>query len=168
MQITIPKSSLVILCGPAACGKTTFARRHFRHTAIVSSDRCRAMLTDREHAIWASPEAFELFYLILDKRLKFGRLTVADSTALSKDARRKLRRIARRHNRPTMLIVFNIPKNVCLERDRSRRRRVGTEVIERHTARLSDALNEIERETYDAVYILNEKDVDEAKVSVQR
>jgi len=167
MKILIPKTSLVILCGPAACGKSTFARQHFRRTAVVSSDRCRAMLTDSEHAIWASPQAFELFHLILDKRLRFGRLAVADSTALSKDARRTLRRIARNNGRPTVLIVFNIDRVTCLEQDRSRRRRVGTEIVDKHSERLAEVLNEIRHETHDAVYILNQKDVYRAKVIVE-
>ncbi|HUW31381.1 MAG TPA: AAA family ATPase, partial [Planctomycetota bacterium] len=69
MKITLPDPCLVILCGPAGCGKSTFARRHFTSTHIVSSDRCRALLADTEDARWASAEAFELFHKIIEMRL---------------------------------------------------------------------------------------------------
>jgi predicted kinase len=164
MQIVIPPESLIILCGPAACGKSTFARRHFRRTWIVSSDRCRAMLSDSAAAQWASPEAFELFHTIIDKRLALRRLTVADSTALAKEARRDLRRIARARGRPVVLVIFNVSKKTCLERDQTRRRRVGEGVIAAHMEKLNAAIKDARTERYDAVYILNEKEMDEVKV----
>lgn len=106
MRIRVEASSLVVLCGPAGSGKSTFAARHFAPTAIVSSDRCRAMLGDDERNLSVSPEAFELFHTIIDRRLRLDRLTVADSTALRPDARRTLLEIARRHAAPVSLVVF--------------------------------------------------------------
>ena len=164
MEIVIPRPGLVILCGPAACGKSTFARRHFRPTQIVSSDRCRAMLTDSAGAQWASSQAFELFHTIIEKRLALGRLTVADSTALSKEARRDLRRIARAAGAPVVLIIFNISEKTCLERDEKRRRRVGEEVVAAHVDKLNAALGDTRRERYHAVYILDEKEMDRARM----
>src|ERR1043165_3362479 len=38
------RPSVVVLCGPAGCGKSTFAARHFRPTQIISSDHCRALV----------------------------------------------------------------------------------------------------------------------------
>jgi len=168
MQIVIPAGSLVILCGPAACGKSTFARRHFRRTQIVSSDRCRAMLTDSPATQWASSEAFELFHIIIDKRLALGRAAVADSTALSKQARRDLRRIARARRKPVVLIVLNVSKSTCLERDAGRRRRVGEEVIGAHIAKLNDALKDLRNEKYDAVHILNETEMDRVRIKMRK
>jgi len=160
MRITLPDPCLVILCGPAGCGKSTFARRHFKSTQIVSSDRCRAMLTDTEDAMWASAEAFELFHKVIEMRLKFRRLTVADSTALGKPARSALRRIARETGRPAILIVFNVSLETCLARDVTRRRRVGREVIARQIEKLEQAITDIRTERFDAIYILDEKEMD--------
>ncbi|NQT19850.1 MAG: AAA family ATPase [Planctomycetes bacterium] len=165
MEIAIPSPGLVILCGPAACGKSTFARRHFRPTQVVSSDRCRAMLTDSAGAQWASGQAFELFHTIIEKRLALGRLTVADSTALSKTARRDLNRIAKAADTPVVLIIFNVSKDTCLERDGKRRRRVGEDVVAAHIEKLDIALKETRNERYHAVYILDEKEMDRAQVS---
>ena len=168
MQIVIPADGLIILCGPAACGKSTFARRHFRRTQIVSSDRCRAMLTDSPATQWASGEAFELFHMIIDKRLGLNRLTVADSTALSKPARRDLRRIARARRKPALLIVFNVSKQDCFKHDAGRRRRVGEDVIDAHIEKLNTALKDIRNEKYDSVYVLDEKEMEEAKVKKRK
>src|SRR5437588_952732 len=44
MKITIPKLSLVVLIGASGSGKTTFARKHFLPTEILSSDACRALV----------------------------------------------------------------------------------------------------------------------------
>ena len=49
MHITIPKRSLVIPIGPSGSGKSTFARRHFLPTEILSSDACRALVSDEEN-----------------------------------------------------------------------------------------------------------------------
>src|SRR6202043_548898 len=49
MNISIPKLSLVVLIGPSGSGKSTFARQHFLPTEILSSDACRALVSDEEN-----------------------------------------------------------------------------------------------------------------------
>ena len=49
MKISIPNLSLVVLMGPSGSGKSTFARKHFLPTEILSSDACRAMVSDNEN-----------------------------------------------------------------------------------------------------------------------
>src|SRR2546427_5122507 len=109
MVVRVPDPSLVVLCGPAGSGKTTLARRHFRDTAIVSSDRCRAMIADDESDIRVSRDAFELFHHVIEVRLRHGRLTVADSTALLPDAPRARRQIARRFEVPVIALLLDVP-----------------------------------------------------------
>jgi protein phosphatase len=88
MDITIPELALVVLIGAAGSGKSTFAQRRFPPTAIVSSDRCRAMISDDENDQSASAEAFALAHAIVGKRLSFGKLTVLDATNVHPDARK--------------------------------------------------------------------------------
>jgi protein phosphatase len=76
MRIEIPEATLVILVGPSSACKSTLARRHFLPTEVVSSDRCRALVSDDETDQAATRDAFELVHAIVDKRLKRGRLTV--------------------------------------------------------------------------------------------
>ncbi|MGQ0549102.1 MAG: AAA family ATPase [Armatimonadota bacterium] len=156
MRVRIPSPSLVTLCGPAGSGKSTFAARHFQPTAVVSSDRCRAMLGDDERNLSVSPEAFELFHTIIDRRLRLRRLTVADSTALRPDARRTLLEIGRRHAVPVTLVVFDVSEERCYLHDTRRERRVGRNVIVQHVQQLRDALRTIPQEGFDAVITLDD------------
>jgi len=159
--LALPCDALVVLCGPAACGKSTFARRHFVETEIVSSDRCRAMLADDEDSQWVSGRAFEVFYTLIGHRLELGRMTVADSTGLERSSRARLLSLARRSGRPAHLLVFDVSLETCLARDVTRRRRVGRAVIERHRAALSAQLPRLGQEGFDAVYLLSEEQMDD-------
>lgn len=167
MRVVVPSPCLVILCGPAGCGKSSFARRTFLDTAIVSSDRCRAMIADDEASLRVSREAFALFHQIIETRLRHRRLTVADSTALHPDARAALRRIARRCEIPTAIIVFDVPEEACRRWDTRRERRVGGPVIHRQWLMLQDALRRIPEEGYDQVVILGEQDVTRTNVEAR-
>lgn len=168
MRITIPDPSLVILCGPAGSGKSSFAQRHFPRTAVVSSDRCREMIGDDESNMAVSKEAFVLFHQIIDLRLHHRKLTVADSTALSKDARRTLRRLARRAGVPAVLIVFDASEDTCVRRNEGRRRRVGRPVLHQQWLRLQEAIRDIARESYDHRTVLNEHDLRDVRVEIVR
>jgi len=166
-RLTIPNPSLVVLCGPAGSGKSTFARRRFRETAIVSSDRCRAMISDDEGNVRVSPEAFELLYFIIERRLRHRRLTVADSTALRREARRALLNLARQHNVPAVLIVFDVSEERAQTLNARRRgRRVGRPVIREQWERLQEALRTVKEEGFGQVYILGEDEVTAATVEL--
>lgn len=167
MRVLVPAPCLVILCGPAGCGKSTFARRNFIETAIVSSDRCRAMIADDEASLRVSREAFALFHQIIETRLRHRRLTVANSTALRPEARAELARIARRCRVPTALIVFDVPEATCRRWDARRDRRVGSAVIHRQWQMVQDALRRAPQEGYDQVVILGEADVTRVRVEVR-
>ncbi|MHC4606160.1 MAG: AAA family ATPase [Planctomycetota bacterium] len=158
MEIALPDPSLVILCGPAACGKTDFARAHFRETQIVSSDGCRAMIWDDEAEQTASNLAFELVHSIADKRLHVGRLTVVDSTALAPEARKDLRAIAAKHGTPCVLIAFDVTMEELLRRDAARERSVGGEVLEDHAAKFARAKERFAHEGYAAHWLLSPDD----------
>lgn len=56
MKISIPKLSLVVLIGPSGSGKSTFVRKHFLPTEVLSSDACRAMVSDDENDQTAAKE----------------------------------------------------------------------------------------------------------------
>ncbi len=46
MNISLPELSLLVLVGASGSGKSTFARRHFKPTEILSSDFCRGLVSD--------------------------------------------------------------------------------------------------------------------------
>jgi predicted kinase len=170
--IVLPQRTLIVLCGPAGAGKSTFARKFVeqhqvqgcRPTSIVSSDYCRAMICDDETNQQVNRDAFDLFYYIIRKRLYQGRLTIADSTALQANARQTLVEIARRYQYHSCLVIFNMSLQTCLARDQhqTRGRAVGEKVISYHLQILQQALLEIPQEGWDEVVMLDEQhgDVD--------
>ena len=44
--LEVPELCLVVLVGTSGSGKSTFAATHFVATEVVSSDECRAMVSD--------------------------------------------------------------------------------------------------------------------------
>ncbi|MCL6478286.1 MAG: AAA family ATPase [Peptococcaceae bacterium] len=165
--LEIPKTSLVVLCGSAGCGKTTFAARHFSpSTLVVSSDYCRALVSDDEENMAVSHRAFKLFRYIIDQRLALGRLTVADSTALTARARRELIALGRKHDFQLVLIVFDIPLPVCKARNLGRERNVPDKVLASHRRLLDKTLDEVAGEDFDRIYILNEEEKETARVKI--
>lgn len=166
LVMRIPETSLVVLCGPAGCGKSTFANRWFKETQIVSSDRCRALVSDSEENQAASPQAFRVFHCLIEQRLVLGRLTVADSTALAPRARKDLLRQARRHDFQAVLVVFNFPLELCQKFNASRRRVVDPEVISRQHRLLQQALQTVQREGFDQVYVVTPADLPSLRVEI--
>ena len=158
--IKIPRRTLLVLCGPAGSGKSTFAAQRFPATTIVSSDHCRAMICDDENNQKVNRDTFELFHLIIQKRLSLGRFTVADSTALQPDARRKLRALSRQFGYNGCLLIFNIPPEICMERNKSRHRQVEKQVIPYHNDLLQRTLNNAPGEGWEQIYVLGEQDMD--------
>ena len=94
----IPELALVVLVGISGSGKSSFARRHFRPTQVLSSDACRGMVADDENDQAATPAAFDVLHYIAATRLRAGRLTVVDATNVKREDRAKLVQLARDHD----------------------------------------------------------------------
>jgi predicted kinase len=166
VKIIVPRRTLLALCGPAACGKSTFAASRFLPTEVVSSDMCRAMVCDDETNQNFNRETFDLFHYIIYMRMRLGRFTVSDSTALQPFARRRQLDQARRYSYTTCLLIFNVALETCLARDRLRSRSVGEQVMQYHFSLLQQALVAAPREGWDMLYVLDEEAMDSAQVEI--
>lgn len=156
MRLFIPHRALVVLAGPAGCGKSTFAARHFRPTEIVSSDWCRALVSDSQDNQAATRDAFEVLHLVVAKRLRRRRLTVVDATNVAPASRRPLLRLAQTHRAPAVAIVFDLPERQCVERNAARPDRgIPPDVIHRHSTRLRNSLLGLRREGFVRVFVLH-------------
>src|SRR5689334_14240046 len=120
MKLTIPELSLVVLVGVSGSGKSTFARRLFKPTEILSSDACRGMVSDDENNQAASNDAFAVLHFIARKRLAAGKLTVVDATNVQAEARQPLVQLAREFHCLPVALVLDVPERTAQERNRTR------------------------------------------------
>ncbi|MFE3636170.1 polynucleotide kinase-phosphatase [Streptomyces sp. NPDC059168] len=163
--------SLVVLVGASGSGKSTFARRHFKPTEVISSDFCRGLVSDDENDQSASRDAFDVLHYIAGKRLAAGRRTVVDATSVQQDSRRQLIELARRHDVLPIAIVLDVPEDVCAERNASRTDRADMprRVIQRHTRELRRSLRHLEREGFRKVHVLRgAEEVESATVVTEK
>lgn len=162
---SIPNLSLVVLIGPSGAGKSTFARRQFLSTEILSSDYCRGLVSDDENCQAATKDAFEVLHFIAAKRLAAGRLTVVDATNVQPEARQPLVALARKYHTLPVAIVFNLPEEVCQERNRSRADRdFGPHVVRQQRAQLRRSLKALQREGFR--HVIEFESPDEVDVAV--
>src|SRR5690348_10636352 len=153
--ITIPELSLVVLIGPSGCGKSTFAHKHFKPTEVLSSDFCRALVSDDENDQSATKEAFEVLHAIAAKRLARGHLTVVDATNVQPEARKPLVELARRYHVLPVAIVLDIPEKLCHERNRNRPdRSFGPHVIRQQRSQMERSLRGLQREGFRHIHVL--------------
>ncbi|MFF9623051.1 polynucleotide kinase-phosphatase [Streptomyces griseosporeus] len=148
--------SLVVLVGASGSGKSTFARRHFKPTEVISSDFCRGLVSDDENDQSATRDAFDVLHYIAGKRLAAGRRTVVDATSVQSDARKQLIDLARQYDVLPIAIVLDVPEEVCAERNAARTDRADMprRVIQRHIRELRRSLRHLEREGFRKVHVL--------------
>ncbi len=151
--IEIPELSLVVLIGASGSGKSTFARRHFQATEILSSDFFRGLVSDDENDQSATPDAFEALFYVLDKRLRRARLTVVDATNVRAEDRKRLVEHARGQHCFAVAIVIDTPEKICLERNAQRPERAfGPQVVRRQANELRRGLRGLNREGFRYVH----------------
>jgi protein phosphatase len=155
-KLVVPELSLVVLIGASGAGKSSFARRHFRPTEVLSADFFRGLVSDDESDQSASAPAFEALHFVAAKRLAAGRLTVIDATNVQRESRAALVALARRHHCVPVAIVLNLPKEVCQERNRARPDRdFRPHVIPHQISQLRRSLGALRREGFRYVYVLH-------------
>ncbi|MDX3644942.1 polynucleotide kinase-phosphatase [Streptomyces sp. MB09-02B] len=163
--------SLVVLIGASGSGKSTFARRHFKPTEIISSDFCRGLVSDDENDQSATKDAFDVLHYIAGKRLAAGRRTVVDATSVQQESRRQLIELARKHDVLPIAIVLDVPEEVCAARNAARTDRADMprRVIQRHTRELRRSLRHLEREGFRKVHVLRGvEEIDHATIVTEK
>ena len=165
MKITIPELSLVVLIGVSGSGKSTFARKHFKSTEILSSDYCRGLVSDDENSQAATKDAFEVLQFIARKRLAAGRIMVVDATNVQPESRKPLVEIAREFHCLPVAIVLDLPERLAHDRNKDRPdRNFGPHVIRQQSQQLHRSLRGLEREGFRHVFVL--KSLEEVEAAV--
>lgn len=166
MRIEIPEFCLVALVGATSCGKSSFAKKHFKTTEVLSSDFFRALVSDDENNQECSGAAFDALFYVAKKRLDAMKLTVIDATHLQENARRQVLNLAKEQNCHSVAIVFNIPESILMQRNAARpERQLPEHVIHRHANDLRRCIRGLKKEGFRFVYVLNGVDeVDAAEI----
>ena len=107
-------------------------------------------------------------YFIIEKRLRLGRLTVADATNLKRKHRARLTRIAKRFHFNTAAIIFEVPIETCLARNAARKRKVPEEALTNQYALLERTVQTIETEEFNYVHVLDEVTQSNVKLRIGR
>lgn len=139
------KPELIIFIGLPGSGKTTFYQRHFASSHVqISKDR---MPHNRR------PERRQ--QQLVGEALQHGRSVVVDNTNPSVESRAALLEIGRANGAVLIGYYFEVPKTVCVERNRQRtgRAKVPDVAIYVTAAKLRPPQPE---EEYDEVHIVDQ------------
>ncbi|RUY96606.1 AAA family ATPase, partial [Mesorhizobium sp. M7A.F.Ca.CA.003.01.2.1] len=164
-DLAIPDFALVVLIGSTGSGKSTFAARHFLPTEIISSDRCRALVSDNETDQDVSADAFDLAREIASKRLKYRKLAVIDATNVRAADRKAWIELARKWHTLPVAVVIDPGVDVCVARNALRPDRpFGAGVVQRMTTEIRKGLGGLQREGFRQVWKLtSEASIDTAR-----
>ncbi|MCL7460642.1 polynucleotide kinase-phosphatase [Micromonospora sp. MSM11] len=168
--LDIPELALVALVGVSGSGKSTFARRHFAPSQVLSSDTFRAMVADDENDQSASADAFDALHHVAATRLRRGRLTVVDATNLQPHARAALVRVAREHDVLPVAVVLDVPEALAWERTEGRADRTfGRQVLARMQRDLRRSYGQLAREGFRKVHVLRGvEEIDAAEIRYEK
>lgn len=168
MSLPVPELSLVLLVGASGSGKSTFARKHFKSTEILSSDFFRGLVSDDENDQSATGPAFDALHYVAAKRLEAGRLTVIDATNVRPEDRKPLIELARRYHVLPAAIVLNVPGRLCEDRNQERPdRQFGSHVVRNQIRNLKRSLRGLRREGFRQIHILEGPEEIEAATIVR-
>jgi F420-dependent oxidoreductase-like protein len=118
----LPSPCVVVLVGPGASGKSTWAAAHFSAELVVSSDRLRALVGTGEDDIEASDDALGLVDAVVEMRIGRRLSTVIDTLGLDQARRRRWLAAARRARMPCVAVTFDLAPAECRARNRTRLR----------------------------------------------
>ena len=124
---------IFLLIGLPGSGKSTYAQ----NLPVLSSDAIRLLLADDERDQSIHGRVFATLRFLLVQRLEIHRpITYIDATHLTREERRPYIELAQRHHAEIEAIFFDVPLDVCLERNRGRPRQVPEDILVKMSAKL--------------------------------
>ena len=121
---------VTMLIGLPGCGKSTYASK-LKGFTVLSSDAIRKEIYGSEEVQTDPKRVFTILYNRMEQLVSKGENVVLDATHIKKKDRFVALKIAHKYNQPVEAIVFDVPLDVCLERNNSRERKVPESAYER-------------------------------------
>ena len=126
------KVKLIVMIGLPGSGKSTKRDElKYQNYAYISSDELRKVVAGSEEDQDHNQQVFDTFYKMLDWEMSHRYNTILDATNINMKARRRIFEIIEpyRDQIEVTAYIMNIPIEEVIERDKSRERSVGIEVI---------------------------------------
>ncbi len=125
---------IVVLAGLPGSGKSTWLKQT---SGVLSSDAVRRLLADDETDQTIHSQVFQTIRYLLEQRLAIGRpVTYIDATNLTPEERRPYIEIAQARGCDIEAVFFDMPLDVCLERNARRHRVVPADALAKMAAKL--------------------------------
>jgi len=133
---TLPETQrIVLLVGLPGSGKSTYLER--LGVPALASDAIRLLLADDATDQTIHGRVFSTLRYLVRQRLAIGRLvTYVDATHLTPGERRPYVKIAQKYGCGIEALFFDVPLEVCLERNRGRARVVPESAVRAMAAKL--------------------------------
>jgi len=126
---------IVVLVGLPGCGKTTYLEQMGANG--LSSDAVRKLLVDDETDQSIHDRVFQTIRYLLRHRIELRRpVTYIDATNLTPEERSPYIGIGKSYGCQLEAVFFEVPLEVCRERNARRRRVVPEDVMKKMAAKL--------------------------------
>jgi predicted kinase len=127
------KLKVIILCGPPGSGKSTWGKNVVEtnpNIVRLCPDEFRKQFGGSEENQAVSARAFDATRRGMDEALENGKDVLIDATCMYRKARKQFLDIAKKHEAYTVAVVFEVSKDILLQRNKERGDKGGRNVPE--------------------------------------